>query len=137
MKRLHLTLLLLLLTAAAQAQTDTLRGHWLCKAEGIHLYIDLAEESISVPRYEFLGKMNGYLRGGMSETWFLVAFKQQGHNSWLMRFSNESGTDTQELMLYLTPTNTLRYKARGPKLLRRAVRGKWVYLPEEMTFEPA
>lgn len=139
MKRTFFSLFLLLTlsTTTLQAQTDTLRGHWVCKTEGVHLYLDLSKESLSVPRYEFLGHMNGYLRGGMSETWFLVSFKQTAPAEWIMRFSNESGADTQELRLHRNANGTLQYKATGPKLLRRTVHRKWIYLPEEMLFEPA
>lgn len=136
MSRLLFSIFLFALSTSLHAQTDILRGHWICKAEGVHLHLDLGEESINVPQYEFLGPMNGYMRGGMSETWFLVSFKQSQTDEWTMRFSNESGSDTQELKLQRTADGTLRYKAIGTRFLRRAVKRKWVYLPEEMLFEP-
>lgn len=136
MKRICISLLLILTTLTTTAQTDTLRGHWVCKSEGVHLYLDLAEETLTVPFYEFLGPVNGYLRGGLSEMWFLTTFKQEGEKEWTLRFSNESGADTQEMRLLPKPDGSLQYKAVGSNQLRRAVRRKWVYLPETMTFEP-
>ena len=136
MKKLLLYLLLCTTALSISAQTDTLRGHWFCKTEEVHLYLDLGEESLSVPRYEFLGKVNGYMRGRMSETWFLVSFKKSGENEWTMRFTGELGADTQELNLHRMAGGALQYKAVGAKYLRRVVRRKWEYLPEEMNFEP-
>lgn len=136
MKRLLTLGMLALIVVCATAQTDTLRGHWLCKSAGVHLYLDLGAETLEVPHYEFLGKVNGYMRGNISDTWFLTTFRYEKDGTWTLRFSNDSGADTQEVRLQRAGGGALRYKAIGTNYVRRAVRKKWVYLPAEMDFEP-
>ncbi|MBR7027824.1 MAG: hypothetical protein IKI05_00230 [Bacteroidaceae bacterium] len=133
--RLLLCSLFFLCAFPLLAQTDTLRGHWICREQGLHLYLDLGEESLLVPRYEFFGPVNGYMNGKVSDTWFLTTFKPLQHGVWTMRFSNDSGADTQEARLTINADGALAYKCVGTNYLRRSVRRKWEYLPTEMLFE--
>ena len=135
MKRLFALLLTPLFTLSLAAQTDTLQGHWFCREQGVHLYLNLQEEALMVPRYEFLGPVNGYMRGNISDTWFLTSFKRREEGVWTLRLSNDSGADTQEVRITLQPNRALLLKTIGTNYIRRAVRRKWEYLPTEMNFE--
>ncbi|MBP3227563.1 MAG: hypothetical protein J6M53_02130 [Bacteroidaceae bacterium] len=139
MSRLSLPLLYLIIYIAslpATAQTDTLRGHWLCQAEGVHLYLDLGAESLTVPGYEILGPVSGYMRGGMANTWFLTSFKPKGDGAWTLRFSNDVGADTQVAVVQRQSDGTLAFRAVGGVVLRRVVKRKYATLPANLTFAP-
>ena len=50
------------------------KGHFYCPETKVHLYLDLYEESIEVPGFSFLGKMQGYMEGGIYGTWMLMKY---------------------------------------------------------------
>ena len=61
--RVFITLLLLLISHSIKAQ-QPFKGKFYSKSNRITLVLDLYESSIEVPGYSFLGKMNGYMKGG-------------------------------------------------------------------------
>ena len=66
----HILLLLLTLatlTARAQAgmADQPFKGHYFCRETGLHMVIDLYEPTLEAPGFSFLGKMHGYMQGGI------------------------------------------------------------------------
>ncbi len=109
-------------------------GHFHCKETGVNLYLNLYEETISVPGFSFLGKMNGYMNGNIYGTWMLVKHSIEGNTAHL-RLSNDIGSDTQDIDFTLNPDSTYTYDAIGGNAIRRAVGRKLVKTTGHMIFE--
>lgn len=142
MKRaVALIVLILSLVAhlAAQTPADTAKlrpfaGHFYCEDTQTHIYLNLYEESISVPGFSFLGKMNGYMSGGIYGTWMLISHKINGTKATL-RFSNDIGSDSQNIEFTQTSDSTFTYRAVGGNAIRRAVGRKLVKVTDTMSFK--
>lgn len=132
-----LTALFMLLSAfPIFAQTRTtdkpFKGHFVNKENNVHLYMDLYEESIVAPGYDFLGKMNGYLIGNIYGTWFMVSH-QVNDNKATLRFTNDQGSDSQTVELTCVNDSTLSYHATGPAVIRKVDHRKLVKIPTTLT----
>ncbi len=143
-KLLHAALLLAALTLfqlAAFAQSAVgksssehpFRGHFVCKEQNVHLYLDLYEASLDVPGFAFLGKVNGYMNGSIYGTWMLTRHEIKDGKATL-RFANDIGSDTQDVELTLTSDSTFQYRALGSNAVRRAVGRKLVKTEGKMDF---
>jgi len=135
MKR-TLSLLLFLFPLLAIAQTQQLRpfeGHFHCSETGVDIYLNLYEENVSVPGFSFLGKMHGYMKGNIYGTWMLVKHEVEGQTAHL-RFSNDIGSDTQEIEFRQLNDSTYSYHTQGGNAIRRAVGRKLVKVTGEMEF---
>lgn len=134
---------------AQKAPADTLKGRFWCREAKIYIYLDLAEESLTVPGYDILGKVNGYIIGtrqadGFSSVyniWFLTDWERK-EGGYLLTFSNDMGADEQQILFTRLPDGRFRYKTQGGNSVRKAAyvdqkrkKTKWVKLPDEMTFE--
>lgn len=109
------------------------KGRFFCKETGINLYLDLYEESLSVPGFGFLGKMNGYMNGNIYGTWMLVSFKIDGPTA-LLRFSNDIGSDSQDIEFTQVSDSLFTYHAKGGNAIRRAVGRTLVKVTGDMQF---
>ena len=124
-----LFLFLLLTTHSIKAQ-QPFKGKFYCKSNHISLVLDLYDTSIEVPGYNFLGKMNGYLKGD----WLIVTHKIQANKATL-RFVNDIGADAQEVELTINPDGTYDYKAIGKNLIKKAVGRRLESIPTQLRFE--
>ncbi len=126
----------LLFQPSAQAQNTAeqpFRGHFVCKEQNVHLYLDLYEATLEAPGFAFLGKLNGYMNGSIYGTWMLTRHETADGKA-LLRFANDIGSDTQDVELTLTSDSTFQYRALGSNAVRRAVGRKLVKTEGKMDF---
>lgn len=131
-----LVTLLLCCTAitTAWAQQRPFEGHFFCKETGVNLYLNLYEETLEAPGFSFLGKMNGYMKDGIYGTWMVTKFSIK-NNKATIRFSNDIGSDSQDVELTLNNDSTYSYHAVRGNAIRRAVGRKLVKVTGEMLFK--
>ena len=108
-------------------------GHFFCKELGVNLYINLYEETLTAPGFSFLGKMHGYMKDGIYGTWMITKCHIDGSCAHI-RFSNDIGSDTQDVELKIKDNNTYAYHAIGGNAVRKAVGRKLVKVSGDMTF---
>lgn len=139
MKRVLLLLFSLLfspITFSQTPETNTLRpfeGRFYCAETGLYIHLNLYEENINVPGFAFLGKMHGYMSGGIYGTWMLIGHKVEGEKA-ILRFANDIGSDTQNIEFTRKTDSTYTYKAVNGNAIRRAVGRKLVKVTGEMDF---
>lgn len=109
-------------------------GHFYCAETDTHIYLNLYEESLTAPGFSFLGKMHGYMNGGIYGTWMLISHKTNGKKATL-RFSNDIGSDSQNIEFTQTSDSTFTYHAVGGNAIRRAVGRKLVKVTDSMQFK--
>lgn len=112
-----------------------LEGQFLNKENNIVIQINLYDTIILTPNYEFLGEMNGFMRGNIHEVWFLNAFHIHNDSTATLHFSNEMGSDDQELLIQIKDSVNMSYEVVGTNNIRKVQNGKWVKLPAKMTFQ--
>lgn len=108
-------------------------GHFYCKNEGVNMFLNLYEESVEVPNFSFLGKMHGYMCDGIYGTWMITKCSIQGKKA-KIRFSNDIGSDSQDVEFVQQTDSTYSYRAVGGNAVRRAVGRKLVKFTDQMTF---
>lgn len=140
MKRLFTTCIILLmlgfLTQLRAQNNTTLRpfeGHFYCKDTGVHIHLNLYEANLEAPGFSFLGKMNGYMSGGIYGTWMLISHQLKGKKA-LLRFSNDIGSDSQDIEFTQITDSTYTYRAINGNAIRRAVGRKLVKVTGDMQF---
>ncbi len=109
-------------------------GHFYCEETSTHIFLNLYEESLTAPGFSFLGKMHGYMNGGIYGTWMLISHKIDGKKATL-RFSNDIGSDSQNIEFTQTSDSTFTYRAVGGNAIRRAVGRKLVKVTDTMQFK--
>ena len=140
MKQVLLFLFLCCATAVRGAvPTDSLsqrpfEGHFFCEETGVHLYLNLYEPTLTAPGFDFLGPLGGYMLGDIYGTWMLTKHSIQGRKAKL-RFSNDIGSDSQDIEWMQTSDSTYTYKAVGGNAIRRAEGRKLVKVTGEMVFK--
>lgn len=112
-------------------------GDFICDETGLRLHLDLDNESIDIPGMSFLGPTNGYLDGTDNNhvygVWMLLKFSVEGNKAKL-RFSNDIGSDSQDVQLTLNSNGTLQYTAIGANNIKKVEGGrKLVKIPATMT----
>ncbi len=127
MKRMTAILLLVMATTLCAIAQRPFEGHFFCKETGVNLYLNLYEETLEAPGFSFLGKMNG--------TWMVIKSNIKSDNKAIVRFSNDIGSDSQDIELTLNADSTYTYRAVGGNAIRRAVGRKLVKVAGEMTFK--
>lgn len=118
-------------TATAQRPFE---GHFVSKELGVHLYLNLYEENILVPGSEFLGKVHGYMHKGIYGTWMLIKHEIKGNKA-LLRFSNDIGSDSQNIEFEQLSDSLYHLRAVNGNALRKAVGRKLVKVTDEMDFK--
>ena len=108
-------------------------GHFFSKELGVNMYLNLYEENITVPGFSFLGTMHGYMRDGIYGTWMITKCSIKGNKA-KIRFSNDIGSDSQDVEFTQLSDSTYRYHATGGNAVKRAVGHKLVKITDEMTF---
>lgn len=140
MKKILLSLLVLCASVVrAVVPADSLaqrpfEGHFFCKETGVHLYLNLYERTLTAPGFDFLGQLNGYMLGDIYGTWMLTKHSVDGRKARL-RFSNDIGSDAQDIEWVQTSDSTFTYRAVGGNAIRRAEGRKLVKVTGEMLFK--
>lgn len=122
--------------AVCVQQTDTLRpfeGHFYCKETGVDIFLNLYEADLDVPGSEFLGKMHGYMCGEIYGTWMLIKHEVKGNKA-LLRFTNDIGSDSQNIEFTQLYDSVYTYRATGGNEIRKAVGRKLVKVTGDMKF---
>lgn len=136
MKQLTATIVLVLTSVATAMAQSGFTGHFLCEETGLHLYLDLDKESIEVPGMSFLGATHGYLEGTTNNhvygVWMLIRHSVEDNKAKL-RFTNDIGSDSQDIALTLVNDSTLEYTAVGGNAIRKVEGRKLVKIPTSMT----
>ncbi len=125
-------------SASTETANDSIfKGDFYSPRYHVQLVIDLYHESISVPGYEFLGKMNGYMKGDASQylygVWMLTNYKIQGNQAEL-RFTNDIGSDSQTILFTRKADNTYVYSTKNGNNVSKAIGRKLVKIADEMIF---
>ena len=98
------------------------------------LYLNLYENTLTAPGFDFLGTMHGYMSGNIYGTWMLTRHEIKGKTAHL-RFSNDIGSDAQDIEFTQTSDSTYQYRATGGNAIRRAVGRKLVKVTDLMEFK--
>lgn len=110
-------------------------GTFLCEETGLRLHLDLDSESIQVPGMSFLGETHGYLDGKTNNhvygVWMLIRHSEE-NNKAKLRFTNDIGSDSQDIVLTWTNDSTLEYNALGGNAIRKVEGRKLVKIPSTM-----
>lgn len=119
------------------AQKSNFNGHLVNDELGVNLYLNLDEENILIPGMNFLGPTNGYLDGKTNNhvygVWMLINFHIDG-NKVKLRFSNDIGSDSQDIVLTQTGEDTFEYLATGGNSIRKVQGGnRLVKIASSMT----
>ena len=99
----------------------------------ITIALDLYDTTLVAPNYSFLGKLNGYMTGRLYDVWFVTDFKIKKGKA-TVRFSNDLGSDEQEICFTFDKNGQLLYETVGNNVIRRAENRKWIKLPTKMLF---
>lgn len=122
------------LPAVAVVQTHPFRGEFVNRHGGQVLTLDLYDESIEVPAFEFLGTTNGYLHGNVYGVWFVTRATVSGRTA-TVHLTNEFGSEAQTVKLTLQGDTALAYQAEGSLVIKRVGEGrKLIKLPQNMIF---
>ncbi len=121
--------------AAAQSEKPLpFKGIYENAENRVIIRLNLYEPTLTAPNLDFLGKMNGYMHGsGIYGIWLLTDFDIKGKTATL-RFSNDSGADSQTIEFTQLNDSTFRYKAVGGNDVKKASGRKLVKIVSEMEF---
>lgn len=86
-----------------------------------------------MPNFAFLGKMHGYMDGDIYGTWMLVKHKVEGNKA-LLRFSNDIGSDSQDIEFVQISDSVYTYHTTGGNAIRRAEGRRLVKITGDMKF---
>lgn len=107
-----------------------------CNVEsGVLLSINLYDTVMVVPRYEFLGPVNGYLHGNIHENWFVTSFRMKRDDVVELQLSDELGSTSQTIVLTAVDSMTLEYECQGGNAIRKVVQRKWAKAPASMVLK--
>lgn len=131
-----ITMLSFLCLATAKAQNGDFNGTLVNEEYGIRLHLDLDEETVSIPGMSFLGDTHGYLDGktgySLYGVWMLIRHSVEGNKAKL-RFSNDIGSDSQDVTLTQVNDSTFEFVATGGNSLRKIEGKKLVKIVSSMT----
>ena len=125
--------ILLTLSAVVSAQSldQPFKGHFVNRENNVHLHIDLYEESLIAPGYGFLGNVPGYINGKVYGTWLMVSHKVKNNRQATLRFTNDIGSDAQNIEIEILNDSTLSYRATGSAVIKKVVNRKLVKIPTQ------
>ena len=121
-------------TFISAQQIRPFEGHYYCKETGVNMYLNLYEETLEAPGFSFLGTMNGYMKDGIYGTWMITKCTIK-KNTAIIRFSNDIGSDAQDIEFTLNNDSTYSYHAVGGNAIKRAVGRKLVKVTGDMVFK--
>lgn len=110
-------------------------GHLVCQETGLRIHLNLDEETLDIPGMSFLGPTHGYLDGFTNNdvygVWMLINHRVEGKKAYL-RFTNDIGSDSQDIVLTQTGDSTFTYTASNPNVIRKVDGRKLVKIPSSM-----
>lgn len=117
-----------------QAQkSNVFNGDFYNKENNIALHLNLTEEKINIPGLELLGPTNGYMNGNIYGTWIVTKFKESENNV-TIRFSNDFGSETQEVKLTHMQADTFSLEMLGQQVIRKVDKRKLIKIPSKYIF---
>lgn len=116
-------------TQCAEPATNIFTGDFTNDETGFRLHLNLDEEAIEIPGMSFLGLTNGYLDGKTNNhvysVWMLLKYEMNADGRKVkLRFSNDIGSDSQDVELTLIDDDTIKYEALGINSIRKVEGGK-------------
>lgn len=120
---------LLALTALHMQAQGPWKMNLTCPEEKITLRMDLYDESITVPRMEMFGPMNGYLGGDIYGVWTITSFEIKNNREATLRVSNDLGSETQRITLTQQTDSTWLMRFEGRNVVKRVNGKKLVKIP--------
>lgn len=123
--------------ANSQQSCSFFTGEFVSDETGLQMHLNLDEEDILIPGMSFLGPTNGYIDGKTNNhvygVWMLLRFTVEGNKAKL-RFTNDIGSDSQDIVLTRIDDNTIDYKTVGPGVITKVEGGrKLVKIATSMT----
>lgn len=134
--RMYIMMLSLLCCTSAKAQNGYFNGTLVNEECGVRLHLDLDAETVAIPGMSFLGDTHGYLDGKSNfhvyGVWMLIRHSIEGNKAKL-RFSNDIGSDSQDVTLIQVNDSTYEFCTTGNNSLRKVEGKKLVKIPSTMT----
>lgn len=123
----------------ANAQTtSSFNGTLVNKDYGVRIHLDLDQETIEIPGMSFLGLSHGYLDGITNNhvygVWMLIKHHIEGNKA-MLRFTNDIGSDSQDITITQLNDSTFTYTATGSNSIRKVDGRKLVKIPATMTLQ--
>lgn len=122
-------------TSAITNGQSVFNGTLYNKEVGIRIHLNLDEENVEVPGMSFLGMTHGYLDGKTNNhvygVWMLIRH-QVIDNKVRLRFTNDIGSDSQDIVLTAINDSTFKYEATGGNCIRKVVGRKLEKIPSTM-----
>lgn len=132
--RFYILLTFFLLPVYLLAQkSDYIKGCFYNEENKVRIYLDLSGDNLIVPGYEFLGKTKGYMCGDIYGMWLLTSSKMEKGKT-LLRFSNDSGSDSQSILFSQQSDSVFLYEAIDGNAVKKVVKRKLVKIPSKMLF---
>jgi hypothetical protein len=133
MKKPLFTLFLALVTLGCFAQ-EPFRCTLQNKELNLNLYLNLYNESITVPGMEMFGPQFGYMNGNIYNTWIVTSCKVLDSKTASANFSNDVGSETQEVSITIQSDGTYLFQHTNRSVMKKAVGRKLVRLPSTIVF---
>ena len=121
------------LYASSEAERP-FEGIFYNKENNVTVTLNLYDTVLVTPGYEFLGKVPGFIIGDIHETWFATSYEIREGKA-LIHFSNEMGSDDQDVLFTPQDSMHLDYEIQGKNCIRKVQNRKWACLPAKMIFE--
>lgn len=121
---------------SAMVQGESVFNGVFCNDDtGFRLHLNLDEENVEIPGMSFLGLTHGYLDGKTNNhvygVWMLVSHQMHG-NQVRLRFSNDIGSDSQDILLTALNDSTFLYETTGGNCIRKVSGRKLEKTPSTM-----
>lgn len=84
---------------------------------------------------EMFGPMFGYLNGNIYGIWSATSAKVIDDKNATIRFSNDLGSETQEVLLTLNDDSTYTFKQVDGVVIKKVVKKKLVKIPQVLEFK--
>lgn len=102
----------------------------------LNIKLDLYSESINVPGMDMFGPMNGYLSGkGVYGTWMVTSFKIKNNKKATIRFSNDFGSEAQEIVLTQETDSTYIMEIPERVVIKKVVGKKLAPIPNKISLK--
>ena len=132
--RVLLSVVCFLVSAMVQGES-VFNGVFCNDDTGFRLHLNLDEENVEIPGMSFLGLTHGYLDGKTNNhvygVWMLVSHQMYG-NQVRLRFSNDIGSDSQDILLTALNDSTFLYETTGGNCIRQVSGRKLEKTPSTM-----
>ena len=111
--------------------SDTLTGTFYNDEIGLRLHVDLGKERLIVHAMDFLGPVYDYMDGRIYGKWMLVK-KEVKKGKAILRFTNEIGSDSQDIELTQTADGNYFYRTLGGNNVKKVVGRRLVKIDDSM-----